>query len=42
LFDAFSFVAAGAKEKALRKENAVSVGAAHTRELLKKLDQNLN
>ena len=37
---AFSFDAEGAKEKAWRKENAASVGAAHTRHLLKKVDEN--
>jgi hypothetical protein len=43
LLYAFSFEAAGAKEKAWRKENAVSVGlcAPHPHHLLKKVDENL-
>ena len=41
MFGAFSFDTKGPKEKAWRKENAVYVGSAHTRKLLKKFDQNL-
>jgi hypothetical protein len=40
LYGAFSFGRRGAKEKAWQKENAVFMGSAQTRKLLKKLDQN--
>jgi hypothetical protein len=39
---AFFFAGRRRKEKSLQKRNAVFVGAAHTRDLLKKVDQNLH
>ena len=37
---AFSFDDRSAKEKAIKKKTLFFVGAAHTRDLLKKVDQN--